>query len=198
MNRALQDLAATNIPDLSRAAVAEIIRGLQESLKAAGAEYFEDVNKLYWKFAASNTVVRREDPWKVLEAVGGAPYTIAFRAGEPYANAAEFGPAGEGMKNAILEGHAGDAVVTVVGFDRGNVSVKPVPQEKLLAKRGLDRRYVRAVSGTVPQESIRFVVVRVPKKIFPENELTEADEERAFVLRGFGFPKKAREKRAAA
>lgn len=205
LDAALARLREVKDPSLRREAVARIVADAVEAARVIGGEYFEDVDELYRQYAVADTLVRRDDPARLLDvAVDAEPYVVSFAGKQPFANGAAFGPRGEGMANALLEGFSGDVVAAVVGFDGGSVDAQTVPDAGITKRRpggaSLSRAYVRAISGTVAPDDLRFIILRIPKAFFPDDQLRPEEEERTHILRGIGIHpiRPASEERAAA
>jgi len=179
-------LSETKIPELREKMVAEALKSIKEVLEGKGWKYVSDVNSLYHAFRNQNLLVRREDPLRFLSTTAaGQPLKIEFDpnladvVGEKYANCAEWSyDSGErGLKNAFLEGNAslGDSLVFVVGFKPGkDLKVNDISADKKFV-HDLDRTLVRSAEGSVNPNDLMFVVVRVPAKFFPKNEMTGAE-----------------------
>lgn len=145
-------------------------------------------------FSRGGYLVRNEKPERVLEAVfNGDP--ISIRNKDASGNACLASDAG--ITSAFEWGHNGSAVRMVYGFDREAVAEDSIARSEDDVR---DIRDVVSVHGTVSREHIRFVLLRVPRRAFPEELLTEKDEEHGapaeFVYRAL-IPAPAQEKRTA-
>ncbi|MBI2482941.1 hypothetical protein HYV74_02045 [Candidatus Uhrbacteria bacterium] len=130
-------------------------------------------------------VVRRENLQmlpRVLER--GLDLRIRFdpsaHGGDPYPNAALLGTGAEGLRIPFGRGFGkvySGAEQFIVGFlPPADMRVAPVPDGSYVHYRGADRAYVRMVSGNVPRERLRFVILRLPRHAFPESEMTSTEQ----------------------
>jgi hypothetical protein len=148
-------------------------------------------------------VVRRDDPARVAELIAGAEVPLALDAqlGE-YANAIEWKPElrERGLSAALAEGMGTyHGLVTVWGA-RPNADVRIAKVPDLIGNAaGTDRSLIRSVQGTIRPEDVRFVTIRTPLKLHPEDDLSddeldrkEAGESNGFVFRTIIFPEGVR------
>lgn len=173
-----------------------------EKLLSAKAVLYDDISKLYYKYLASGRqlIVRREDPKKSLElALGGKlemsfdPKVVADR-GDKYANCALWPYGGKtmaGIANALKEGKSSvGPIVSVLAIlpDPETAEVSE-PEGKMWNIADLDRTAVKILSGTVNAKDLRFMVIRMPRKFFPPERLTdkEKDSSAPEIFRGFEF-----------
>ncbi len=202
-------------PQQRKEIVKMVFDALKDEFVSLGASYEVDIDTLYRSLPDGSFIVRREDPERVIRAVAqhtdlsiGLDPTLAHHGA--YANSVEWSrrDGSRGLDTAFLEGvsHLG-GIVTVVGSVPGaDLEVRSVTPERTPSARGTDRRLVRSVSGRIHPEDIRFVVLRIPSQFFPEDELTDAEQEaldeaeeaapRRPIFRGFRFPD-VHEQRAA-
>lgn len=168
-----------------------------------GAEFVTDVNDIYkeYKDSYSNPlVVRREDPEKVTELAEGMNLDLRFDPkvsrdrGDKYANCAIW-PYGKnpvaGIKNAFLEGRGmAGPIVALTGINPNKEKTELDKPENAQLKVGdIEREAVRIFSGEVSKEDLRFIILRIQKNFFPEENLTEEEKktESKQIFRGFEF-----------
>lgn len=154
-----------------------------------GGEFASDVNNVYKKYQDSYSdplVVRREDPEKVAQLVDGKDLDLSFDPkvvgdrGDKYANSAIW-PYGKnpvaGIRNAFLEGRgmAGPMVtLTAIKADPDNTNIE-TPENAKMKVGDIEREAVRIFSGNVSKEDLRFIILRIQKDFFPEENLTEQE-----------------------
>lgn len=164
-------------------------KDLTEFFLAHGAELISDVNKIYHRYQTSEKdalIVRREDPEKVTGLMADRPIDLAFDPkvsgdrGDKYANCAVW-PYGAspvaGIRNAFLEGRgmAGPIVtLTAIRPNPENTTVE-TPSDHLMKVGDINREAVRIVSGQIEKADLEFVILRMPREFFPEENLTEEE-----------------------
>jgi hypothetical protein len=199
-------------PEGLRGKAIETYETMKEMFSDYGAEFFEDVQEIYRNYLGITEplVIRREDPVKVAELASGKSAEfkfdpkVSFEEGEKYANSALWphGPAGatSGLANAFLEGRsAAGPIVAVMAFKNNPEHITVAePEGKMLEVGSLTRQSVKIVSGVVTPDDLEFVIVRMPEKFFPKEELTErerklaAENKLSQVFRGFRFAGRAK------
>lgn len=147
-------------------------------------------------------VVRRERPEKLFDALeSGEMLAIRPRkdshASELYPNAGELGWDGSGLRIPYERGFGkvGEGkVVMVVGFmpNPEHLRNMPLPSgEYAHYTDPNERSKIRMVEGDVdPVNDLRFVIVRIPRTVFPESKMTpeELDQETVFYIsRAYSF-----------
>ena len=199
-------------PEKRKTWVEQAVRSMKNELEMAGAEYYQNVAELYEELKGS-FLIRRDDPTKLMKlATEEIPIEIAsqMRGAKPYPNTTLWsrGDAPAALAMAFTEGKAQIGGISMIaGFKKGReLSLKRLPAaEKTHQKHvGEARAFVRFASGTVLPEDLRFLIMRVPLSLFPEELLTEEEEDFLFeddaesgmrkktrmVLRGFLLPKR--------
>lgn len=165
--------------------VAEVVGKIEELFRAQGTPLSPDIGPIYERAHRSPSVLVRQAPLEqVLDLVlAKKPIELDPRQeGRRYANAARFGPGGKGLQTAFSEGRGTEnVVVAVIGFDASGLDV----QKPEAGADPRDQTLRESVAGTIDPERVKYVVLRVPKPFFPEDELTEEEEEHAlYVFRG--------------
>jgi hypothetical protein len=164
-------------------------KDLGSFLIANGGEFASDVNNVYKKYQDNYSdplVVRREDPEKVAQLVDGKDIDLKFDPkvvgdrGDKYANCAIW-PYGKnpvaGIKNAFLEGRgmAGPLVtLTAVKANTGNTNLE-TPKDFKMKVGDIEREAVRIFSGSINKEDLKFIILRIQKEFFPQENLTEQE-----------------------
>jgi hypothetical protein len=179
----------------------EIFREMQKFIEEAGGQYIENINEIYQKYQNLNQeflIAWREDPEKVAKLLADKDISLQFdpkvtiEKNDKYANCAIW-PYGQnavsGIKNAFLEGRgmAGPLVTLIATKNNPNNIKLTKPKEHLMKVGDISREAVRIVSGKLTKNDLKFIIIRMQKKFFPEEKLTE--KERADnihqVFRGF-------------
>lgn len=106
--------------------------------------------------------------------------------GKRYANAAVFGNEGDGVGIAFGEGSATKYGITaLISFDPRGLHVEEIPPSECDLR---DRTLCRSVSGVLESGMIKHLVVRIPRRLFPEEYLTsheaEVESETGYIFRG--------------
>jgi len=200
MNRA-RNLKAD--PKVERQLIKNIFLGMEDALNGAGAKEVVDVNEIYRRFKGERLILRRDDPRLLVQnIVNDKDYEINFdeKVGYEYANCVEWNTLDgiNGLQNTFIEGWAQlGGIVAVVGFKKGKDLELKTPDDNFKEFFKLNRDLVRIGQGKVSNDNIKFVIFRIPEDRFPENELTEQEEERiddceekgkkCFIFRGFEF-----------
>ena len=154
-----------------------------------GYAFTEDVTSLYNEYIQNNTpkVVRREDPSKIINLASGQPILIHFDPdvvgdrGDKYANCALW-PHGSvsktsGIANAFLEGRGMAGPIAMVAIYTNNPDHMEIsePENKMLEVGTISRDNVKILSGTIEQEDLESIILRVQAKFFDEKEMTETE-----------------------
>ncbi len=165
---------------------AERVLTSMESL--SGFEEYTDISKMYRELPSTSLIVRRENPEALLKLLTqNTPLEIGFVGNVPYANSVGWNPhtdGSRGLDNAFLEGNGQmNGIVFVYGFEKPEgFHVATQPESKLVFAQ-VDRLRVRSAAGIVPPEAVRFVTVRIPIKLFPEERMTEEEKDLLWDIR---------------
>ena len=169
----------------------------------SGAEFVTDVNDIYKEYGGENKkpfIVRREDPEKVVALSEGFDISLSFDPkvvgdrGDKYVNCAIW-PYGRdavsGIKNAFLEGRGMAGPIVSLIATKQNLENNTVEEatDAMLRVGTIDRDAVRIVSGKITKEDLRFIILRIQKDFFPDENLVDAerDEKVKQIFRGFTF-----------
>lgn len=173
------------------------LRSLLDALpREIGKEFTGDVASIYRGMQKEECLARVEKLSRVLGAVElGELIHISDENESHYANAVL--PELEGLKIAFAEGQAPGPVrsmvafgKTVVGFKTDNLKVDQVEFDGTNFQNVKERRYLcRHVSGDLRKEDIRYMVLRVPTHMMPEEHLSEPEKAKKapFTFRGIQF-----------
>lgn len=171
----------------------ELVSSFFEELMGLDIELTPDVTALYQEMEERHDLVRLEQIKKVMEAVLERK-PIAIGGGEDhYANAVV--PDNEGLKIALSEGEAPGPVRLLVGFDiksaiafnPAGLEVSDIEQSEMdIRNQNIRAALCRHVSGELKPEAIEYLIMRVPRHLFPDKLLTaeESKSKTGFVFRG--------------
>jgi hypothetical protein len=137
-------------------------------------------------------LVRLESLSRILAAIEkGAPIPVGNE-NDHYANAVI--PENEGLRIAFAEGDAPGPIRLLVGFDfRAAIGFDPkglevheIDLDELDPRDQVKRAaFCRHVRGNLNPEQIKYLILRIPKNLFPKNMITEEDKKYGqFVFRG--------------
>lgn len=126
-----------------------------------------------------NILVRRENPKKIFQFLGGdEDFSVGFSdqyGKEP--NAALLGNDMSGLRLALAGGFGklgkGSAVFTVGFKPSPQMEVGDIPAGEYVNFSGSDRKLVKMVDGKTPPENVEFVLLRIPRTLFPEKHMTD-------------------------
>lgn len=189
----LQELerASTDV-DRAPEAVREMLDQLATFLVEEGATPAPDADRTLRELVRqhSGLIVRRENPRVLLQALA-TDQSIPIRfdpdahSGEPYPNAALLGSGLEGLRIPYQRGFSKietGALIFIIGFlPSDTATVRRLSKDTYPHYTGLDRSLVRMVDGEVPLSNLRFLSVRFPRRIFPEDRMTDFELEHEHV-----------------
>jgi len=163
--------------------VTETFTFFRDMLTVNGFTEYKSMNQAYSTLPGSELIVRREDPRNVLKLFGDeAKYDVGFAGDDRYSNCVEWNPQRDGTRNisnAYLEGFTNlNSVVTVVGLERRTDDDLVQLEDATANFYGLERQGVRSFRGTVDQERVKFINLRIPGHLLPESELTDDELDR--------------------
>ena len=147
-----------------------------------------------------NLLLRKDDPYQVIEKVmNGDEIDIGhemYGSNDIYANAAI--ASDEGLKLSLTEGRRGAELNCVYVFDPEGLDVNTVKPSEHDPRDPKRYSITRAVSGILSPNKIKYLIIRVPTSLFPENELAppeieriENDEPMPYVTRLIELPPSA-------
>ena len=170
-------------PEARNEVVAETFSFFRALLTHNGFTEFSNVNEAYSTLPNQRFIVRREDPRQVLQLFStDQHYDIGFPDGERYSNCVEWNPQRDGTRNisnAYLEGFTNlNSVVTVIGIEPRNDDDLVQLDDATQDFYGLERQGVRSFRGTVDQDRVKFINLRIPGHLLPETELTDDEIDR--------------------
>lgn len=162
----------------------EAVRSFYENVEKLAAKHgvsLEEGN-IYARIGQREYLVRRGNlERELVPLLSGRDIDIASR--RESGNAAVDTP--EGVSTAMTEGVSGAEIAFLYGFSDEHVETQPITLQEGDLRGKARERIVRTVSGTVPFEDVRYIVLRIPKDLFPHDLLneSEADSENPFVFR---------------
>lgn len=164
-----------------------------------------DWQKIILKFSQKNPglIIRREDKEAVFDVISKKnTLDISFKdkihKGDGYPNASCLGEGASGLITPLTRGFSGNSFNYVVGFERSkDLRVRTVNYQNFphyssqldtAIKKGdtahaqeIDN--VRIVDGQVPYEDIKFILLTTPRVIFPEDQMTDLEEDNPQIKR---------------
>lgn len=159
-------------------------------------DFVPEVNNFYKRMSEEGCLVRVERLSRVLETVEmNEPLSISDEDESHYANAVI--PTPEGIKIAFSEGQAPGPVRVVVGFGKTiigfrteSLSVNEIEFSETDFRDAQERKYLcRHVKGELKRDDIRYIIIRIPFLLMPEDHLSpaEAKKKPTFVFRGMNM-----------
>lgn len=144
----------------------------------------------------TNVLVRKENVETFLEHLG---HDAALPVGKKlldeeigtHANAAILGSQAEGLRLAFEEGFdksVGGKMSIVVCFDSHDLEIRGISSDSTTSLNKPDTvSLMRSIRGDISLDDIRFIAIRWPKRVFPENLMTEdeIDSDGQFIIRYF-------------
>jgi hypothetical protein len=120
-------------------------------------------------------LVRKDDPAHVLRSrMRELPLPISRPEGSQ-GNSAMIGPRGEGLAIA-LEGRARPKVLTaIVAFSPGGLEIRSVADSGLAGITRENRVFVRAVAGDLQPSQMRYLLLRFPRHLVPDEAIAGED-----------------------
>ncbi len=157
--------------------VAETFHFFKDFLEQSGFAEHTSPTETYQHLGDQNLVARREDPRNIFPLLSSEEgYEIDFEDAR-YANCVAWNPAADGPKglyNAYMEGFASmNGVVSIVAFEQQDGDDLIAMEDSIQNFYGLDRSRVRSYKGSVTNNRIRLINLRIPGHLFPETEMTE-------------------------
>lgn len=150
-------------------------------------------------------IVRRENFEKILNVLEKKQslqiHSSEDRGKQP--NAAILGNDLSGLKIALAGGFEsiGDgSVVVTVGFKPSeNLMLQDLPASQFVNFQGGERHLTKIVEGEVPFKDIKFLLLRMPRDFFPEEEMTnfELEKKPAHIQRMYLIEDQENEKRTS-
>jgi hypothetical protein len=208
--KSLEDVDKTIITSLAKKLEeSETIEETREILKRVffflesilKMELTDDVTKIYSRMRKEGLMLRCESISRIFESIiNRKPIHIGDK-DDHYANAVI--PELEGIKIAFAEARAPGPVKLIMAFDvRSLIGFSPenIKVETLEVSRvetdemnprdvNLRKNFCRHVSGDLLPQQIKYLILRIPRSVFPEEYLRENEsEEIRFVFRGGKFP----------
>ena len=152
--------------------------------KNSAVEYAEWQKKLEEIARSGKIIVRRENFERILNVLE-KKQSLQIHNSEDYGkqpNAAVLGNDLSGLKIALAGGFEsiGDgSVVVTVGFKPSeNLTLQDLPGSQFVNFQGGERQLTKIAEGEVPFKDIKFILLRMPRNFFPEEEMTDFELEK--------------------
>lgn len=188
--------------EIDKADISALHKIISEFFKNAGAKEYLDggsgeinLQKELQQIARENPslIIRRQKPELLIKTITEkTPLEISFdpekHAGKPYPNAAILGSDLSGLITPYTQGFGNfdkgaGALVFIAGIKQGDkLNSTALSAGEFGHYNGEKRSKIRKVYGSVPYEDIKFIIYRIPKKLFPESEMTDWELEHPEIL----------------
>ena len=177
-------------PERVRTFIQEFLQVLESEMHL---EVSSEVDALYHEMQKEGQLVRLETISKIFDSLAdNQPINLGPHE-KKYANAVI--PEKEGLRIAFAEGEApgpirfamGFDIKSIMGFDPEGLQVSEIQLDDNDPRDQVARfAYTRHVSGNLPPENIKTFVMRIPRKLFPPEKLTEIERGKLppFIFRG--------------
>lgn len=189
-------------PELSPQEIQERCKGLIQELLDSLKQSFElhlspDVSHIYSEMQREQLLARVESVAKVLECIAEHKPISVGNAEHHYANAVT--PEPEGLRIAMAEADAigpvrllvGLDLKALIGFKTDHLEVVEIDESEFDHRdTGLRSSLCRHVVGEILPEDLRYMIMRIPRRYFPEESLTDTEKEQTsqFIFRGAKIP----------
>jgi hypothetical protein len=185
-----KDISTEQIIFESKILVKELLEHLESDLKL---ELSNDVTSFYNQMSRENLLARVESATSVIACVA-LDKPISVGSGDRhYANSVA--SEAEGLRIAMAEAEAlgpirflvGLDVKALVGFKNDHLTVSEIDEQDFdLRDTSLRKAQCRHVAGEIRNEDIRYMVMRIPRKVFPQEKLLsdEVNQTGNFIFRG--------------
>lgn len=174
----------------AREEVQKIIEHLEYDLHL---ELTSDVTSLYNEMINENLLARVENIESVVECIDQDKPIKVGSEDKHYANSVAASL--DGLRIALAEADApgpvrmliGIEAKAMIGFTSDHLKVSEIDDNEFdLRDTNMRKAFCRHVSGEIRHEDIKYVVLRIPRKLFPKDKLlpTEVDNIGPFIFRG--------------
>ncbi len=184
------DLSPLEIQERCRPLVKEFLEHMKSDLNLTLSP---EVSIFYGEMQRQNLLARVESVQKVIECISaGIPISVGKHESH-YANAvtAEL----EGLRIAMSEADVigpvrllvGLDLKALIGFKSDHIEVTEIDDSEFdFRDTGLRKSMCRHITGEILPEDIRYVIMRIPRGYFPEEDLLPNEEGQSipFIFRG--------------
>lgn len=168
---------------------------LEKIDKLSDSGLSENVEKAYKDMQIKNLLLRVENISKVIGSIkDNKPYTVGDTE-DHYANAVV--PDQDGVAIAFSEARAPGPVKLLIGFDvrsaiafeQEALHVFPIKDQEDLRNIELRKKVCRHVEGNIDPHYIKYIILRIPRKIFPETRLNsnETKSDSMYIFRSLSL-----------
>ena len=165
----------------------ELLEFIENFFAQNGLKEYDKWSEKMFEIGRENPslLVRREDPYSLLKLVNDKQsFQFKFKKEglyeKSYPNAAMLGDDLSGLKIASVAGFGkiGEgAIVFIAGFLKGSeIKVSDLPNGKFLNYSGRERKNAKILEGKINPSDLKFILMRMPKKIFPKTMMTDKEE----------------------
>lgn len=207
-----KSLLAENNTELKEADIQLLVENLITVFKSKGGQYNKNVNTSYNKIRKAKTtfLARRENPYNLLNTIikqKDIELNPVTDKGERYANSVllKYPNAAEELNPAFEEGKAslpGNIVFVVIYQVNPQINIID-DKHKNIHPSSYNRHNIKSAKGIFSKEDIKHIIIRCPVQNFPEEMLTDREEDildayldhfeetgkkqKRYILRGFDF-----------
>ncbi len=172
----------------------ELVRGLLEHMHDDfNMELSVEVSQLYEEMHNKDLLARVEKIKNVIECMANHKPINVGDEDHHYANSVTTDK--EGLRIAMAEAEAigpvrlllGLDLNALIGFTNDHIKVTEIDDDQFdLRDTSLRKAHCRHIVGEIHFEDIKYVVLRIPRNLFPDNELTkeETTSKSPFIFRG--------------
>ncbi len=181
------------IVEWSRELVSDLLQHIETDLQL---KLSEDVNEVYRKMNQENLLARVESVKRIVECLTHETPIEVGIGDNHYANSVTADL--EGLRIAMAEAETfgpvrllvGLDLKALVGFTNDHVEVSEIDDNEFdLRDTALRKAYCRHLDGEIHKEDIRYVVLRIPRKVFPNSLLNdfEKKQQTPFIFRSISI-----------
>lgn len=185
-----KEYTPAEVIEWSRVLVADLLEHIRDDLHM---ELTENVTSLYQEMNRENLLARVESVKRVIECLAEDKPIEVGKGEEHYANSVTSDL--EGLRIAMAEAEAlgpvrllvGLDLKALVGFTNDHVEVSEIDENEFdLRDTTLRRAYCRHLKGEIHKEDIKYMVMRIPRGVFPVQYLNDLERKQpsSFIFRG--------------
>ncbi len=186
---ASKEYTPAEVVELSKGLVADLLTHIQDDLHF---ELTENVTSVYQEMNKANLLARVESVRRVIECLAENKPIEVGKGGDHYANSVTSDV--EGLRIAMAEAEAlgpvrllvGLDLKALVGFTNDHVEVTEIDDNEFdLRDTTLRRAYCRHLEGEIHKEDIKYMVMRIPRNVFPVRFLNDFERKQpsSFIFR---------------
>ncbi|MDD5043792.1 MAG: hypothetical protein PHD51_04010 [Patescibacteria group bacterium] len=163
--------------------IANFFRAIENALEAKGIFIEEDIGEIYKDIFqhAGGLLVRREAIDRVVDLLFlGKGIKIS---GQEHGGGNSAVVSDEGIKIAMAEGQTDPGIISLMFLSKNNLQIEDCPADPLRP----NRQFCRRTTGEISKDNLKYLIFRIPKQYFPQDEVLPEEEEDRFIFRGIDF-----------